>query len=203
MSRTKKRILLISVALVLALGCAVLADLVIYRNFGYYYGDTDVQSVFTDGSEAFALSGCEITDGVVIVTGIDPQFVISTNDAEFSRIRIIFREPVSQNTPLQMFYMPAGEGFSENSSVLRTITAGVSEEVITLPKAVYSNLRFDFEQNVTIDRILIGNEARIYEEYKPHFGRMGIIFGIIFVPLCIVIIVKTLKKKTNLINEDS
>ncbi len=196
MSIRDKRILLISLFFILAVGCAFGADIVAYKSFGYYY-DVGIgeASIFADGTEAFGISGCNISDGLVTVTGPDPQFVLPSFNYEFSKVRIVFRQPVSKDTLLQVFFVPIGGSFSEKNSVYKTIAAGLTEVIITLPKAAYTNLRFDFEENVYLDNIYIEKEERVFVEYKPHLIRLAVVFIFVFIPLSILFLIKTCKKK--------
>lgn len=124
MSTLWKRILLISAALLIAAGCAYWADRAAYHHFREYDTETDVLDIFTDGSEAYGMNSCEISGGGMKVTGGDPYFFVNTYDHEFSRVHILFKEPVSQTISLQVFYAPEGS-ISQDNSVFHTIAAAV------------------------------------------------------------------------------
>lgn len=188
----KKRILLIPAIFILAVGLAFIADRIAYQHF--VAEPADMRPVFTDGSEAYEVIDCVISDGAVIVTGYDPRFSLHTENTAFSRIHIIFREPVGQDTALQVFYAPVDGFFSEPDSLRRTIAAGTKETTITVPETIYSNIRFDFEQNVVIEKISVGNKEDDALPYQCNFVRMVIIFAIVFIPLCVLILIKTYRK---------
>ncbi len=172
--------------LVIAVGCTAMMEMVAYRIDQEEYGFKS--TVFSDGSEAYGIYGCELVDNTLIITGIDPQFVVNTFEQVFSKIRIIFREPVNQNTLIQLFFVPVGEGASEGNSLRKTIEAGTTQETIEIPKAAYTALRFDIEQSVTFDGIYIGEREWNLRPYQPDPIRIGIIFGIVFVPLSALVL---------------
>ncbi len=195
MTRTWKRIILITAVLLFAVGCAYGADRLAYQQFSSYDAETEVADIFTDGSEAFGVSGCEISDGTVKVTGGDPQFVINTYNMVFSRIHIVFKAQTKENIQLQVFYVPGGDVLSEQNSAHLEIPAGQEDAVIPVEKTMYSMLRFDFEQDVDIDRIYAGNEEFIVLDYSPNLVCLIAVFSVIFFPLCVLILVKTRKKE--------
>lgn len=197
MSGTWKRIILITAVLLFAVGCAYGADQLAYQRFHSYNAETEVADIFTDGSEAYGISGCEISDGTVKVTGGDPQFVINTYNMVFSRIHIVFKAPTKEDIQLQVFYVPGGDVLSEQNSAHQEIPAGQEDAVIPVEKTMYSMLRFDFEQDVDIDRIYAGNEEFIVLDYSPNLVCLIAVFSVIFFPLCVLILIKTRKTKAN------
>ena len=102
MSLSIKRIILFVSALSVSLFCAFFADQVIHRIDAGNEKNKNRTAVFTDGSEAFGISGCEIENKKVIITGPDPQFVLPGPDQEISRIDLLFSE---QPIPRFRFFM--------------------------------------------------------------------------------------------------
>lgn len=197
MSNVWKRIGLILMILLIAASSAYLLDRAAYQHFGTYFSNlTDVYPVFTDGSEAFGLYHCSVSvsDGSVTVLGEYPQFYLFTNGQEFSATHVSFREPVKQEVRLQVFYAPDGQTTQENS-VWVTIQPGTTDEIIPIPKGIYTIIRFDFHQDVMIRRIEIGNAERIVLENKLNPIRAGVIFSVIFFPLLILILMKTRREE--------
>ncbi len=198
MPRTTKRVLLVLAVFIIAAVCSILADRIVFKNITLYDIGSEEVRIFTDGSEAYDLNSCALEDHVYTVTGADPHFTVFSNNAEFTRVRIVFREPPEQNIALQLFYAPVAEGFSEVNSVHRSVAAGLNEEIITLPQGAYTSLRFDFEQDVTLEGIYISNpqktEAR---DYAPHPVRIPVFFCAVFIPLCVLVLKTTGKKKTD------
>lgn len=192
MGNQLKTILLLALALSIAVACAFLADPVMYRRSGH--NEFEGTAIFTDGHEASGIHGCEIVDGMVVVTGGDPQFVVRAGGNEISAVRIRFVEPVSRNIDLQLFYSYSGEGFSAENSVFRTIRSGSSEGIINIPKASYALYRFDIEQSVWLDSILEGNEAWVTYPYVPSAIRLILLALAVFAPLCALVVSLTGRK---------
>lgn len=190
MNIKRKRILLLITALAIAVACAFIMDRICYQT------EPDESPIFTDGSEAFAIYGCEIRGNTIVITWQDPQFAVKASNKEVSQIRILFEQPVSQDISLQLFYTYQDEDFNEPNSIRTTIPFGSNEAQIDLPqKAVYSNFRFDFEQDVSIQVIISRNATQTL--YAFHLGTVRMIsFAlVIFIPLCAVIILITKKKE--------
>lgn len=194
MDKKLKRGLLLAVALVLSAACAFAADMLVYKYSGHFNTVVDDYPILEDGSEAFDFVSCSITDMELTVDGVDPHFTVAALEEEISLVRIRFGEPVVRDTLLQLFYSLPGESFSEKNSVYRTIKTGAAEERITIPKASYSLLRFDFEENVRLEKISIGNETRDYSPYQPHAVRLAVFFLAFFIPLG-TLVFKLMKKR--------
>jgi len=185
-----KKIILIIAILLIAAGCAYGVDRIANKHFSSYDAEVDTEPVYQNDADIIDIYSCEVVNGALTVTGPDPRFVVSANDMEISRVHIMFNAPVSQNTFLQIFFAPAGAGFSEENSAVRSILAGSQDEVFQIPKTAYSALRFDFEQNVNLDKIYAGRDEHISLEDRVDIVRLIAVFCIIFIPLCILILVK-------------
>lgn len=184
-----KRIVLLLAVLLFAAGCAYFADRAAYQKFQSYEAAMPVSTVYSNDADIVRISDCEVKDGVYTVTGADPQFVVDASGQEILGIRIMFNLPLLQDTFLQIFLAPVGEGFSEENSVSRTIAAGEKEAEFLIPQREYSAFRFDFEQNVRIDRIYAEKNQHLVLEDKPDIVRMVTVFSIIFLPLCVLILI--------------
>ena len=194
MSLSIKRIILFVSALSVSLFCAFFADQIIHRIDAGNEKNKNRTAVFTDGSEAFGISGCEIENKKVIITGPDPQFVLPGPDQEISRIDLLFSEPVAVDTPLQVFYAAPGAPFSEENSVYARISSGSVEETLSIPLNVYSALRFDFEEAVSLKNIYVAEQAVTETMYHPDIIRMLVITVACLIPLSILAIQLTKKK---------
>ena len=188
-TRMRTRLTLIVLALVLSVLCVLMAEIIAYRVFKDRYPFT--YQVFSDGSEVYGLHACEISDGIMTVTGSDPHFLVSSYGQAFSRIRLEFREALEQDTEVQIYYAPVDGSFSEKYSTKRTIEAGKKRELIYIPRAAYEDLRFDIEQNVSFEGIYIGDQEWTVVPYGLRKLRISIILCIVFIPLCILILYKT------------
>ena len=191
-NRLKKALLLV-LALGISVACAFLADPVMYSRSSH--NEVEGTAVFTDGHEASGIHGCEIVDGMVVVTGGDPQFVVRASGNEVSMVQIRFVEPVSRDIDLQLFYSYVGEGFSAENSVFRTIRSGSSEGIINIPKANYALYRFDIEQSVWLDSIFEGNEVWVTYSYMPSMVRLILLTLAVFAPLCALLRCVTRKQQ--------
>ena len=196
MTTTTKRVLLILAALVLAAGCAFLADRIIFDNITEKSVTTEEMCLLTDGSEAYDLNGCTLSNHIYTVTGEDPHFTVFSNNAEFTRVRIAFTITPKENVALQMYYAPVMEGFSEENSVSRSIAAGLKEEIITIPDNAYTCLRFDFEQDVIIEGIYVSASVAVETHYAPHPVRITVVLLAVFIPLGVLAMKIAGKKKT-------
>ncbi len=186
MGKTKARILLVAADFILAVCCAWVADSAAYRFM--------MKPIYTTGAEAYNISGCSFVDGVLTIIGEDPQFVVDLPGYTANRIQIRFGEPTKQETALQVFYASPGEWFSEERSVKTVIGAGSKEAVVEVPKVPYAHMRFDFEQGVFLRRInVFDNEAASFQA-EARLLRSALVFAEVFVPLLILILVKTRKK---------
>lgn len=183
-----KRIVLLLLVLLFAAGCSYFADRAAYQKFQSYDAVARV-TVFNDDNDIINIYDCDVIDGVVTVNGEDPQFVVDAFGKEASEIHIKFSRPLLQDTFLQIYLAPAGERFSEENSVSRTIPAGEKEAIFEIPQSEYSAFRFDFGQTVSIDRIYTENDQHFVLEDKPDLVRLMIVFSIIFIPLCVLILV--------------
>ena len=197
MSTIQKRKVLLLLALVLAVICVAAAEMVSYRVCRDGHEITPL--MLSDGSEAYDLNACEFKDGVMTVTGPDPHFTVSSFGQNFSRIRMVFREPLKQDTNLQLFYVSADGSLSEKNSTVRTIAAGKKQESIDIPEDVYASLRFDFEQDVAFEGIYAGEGGMAFLPYRFQPVRAAVIFCVVFTPLCIYILYKP--KKGNELKE--
>lgn len=186
MDNRLKRALLLVLVLGVAVACAFLADPVMYSRSGH--SEFEGTAVFMDGHEAFGVHDCEVMDGIVAVTGGDPQFAVRASGNEVSAVRIRFVEPVSRDIHLQVFYSFAGEAFSGENSIYRTIPSGSVEDVIGIPRASYTLLRFDFEQSVWLDSISDGNETMENYPYVPSAIRLILLSLAVFAPLCALVV---------------
>lgn len=184
-----KRIVPLLAVLLFAAGCAYLTDRAAYQKFQSYYAVVPVNTVFQDDTDILYLNDCEVRNSVLTVTGGDPHFVVDASGEEAYRLRIRFRLPLPQDTFLQLYMAPVGEDFSEENSASRTIPAGEKEAVFEIPQREYSAFRFDFGQDVSIDRIYTEKDQHFVLEEKPDIVRMVIIFSIIFIPLGVLILV--------------
>ena len=179
----RRRILIIAAILSLSFFCSVLVDHAIFLFHSSSETENNKSSVFADGSDAYNIIDCNIEDNKIQITGGDPQFSVKATGNEVSMIQIRFRESLSQDTRLQVFYDSEGIGFREGNSVYRTIYTGAKEEKIFLPKAVYNCFRFDFESPVHIEGIYTWDDTRANEEYHINVLRLCIIVCAVFIPL--------------------
>ena len=163
--------------------CSVLVDHAIFLFHSSSETENNKSSVFSDGSDAYNIIDCNIEDNKIQITGGDPQFSVKATGNEVSMIQIRFRESLSQDTRLQVFYDSEGIGFREGNSVYRTIHTGAKEEKIFLPKAVYNCFRFDSESPVHIEGIYTWDDTRANEEYHFNVLRLCIIVCAVFIPL--------------------
>ena len=75
MKKGKKRTgILAAVALMVCLACAFAGDYLLFVTGDRIVTRGEESAVFTDGREAYGLSGCMIENGAVTVTGEDPHF---------------------------------------------------------------------------------------------------------------------------------
>lgn len=188
--KIRKGIILLITLLLIAAGCAYGVDRIANEHFNSFDAEVDTASVYQDDADIIWIYSCEINDGAVNVTGPDPQFAVSANDQEISRIHIKFVEPVSSDTFLQIFFAPVGSTFDEQNSTSRTIEAGSQDAFFQIPKTAYNALRFDFEQNVKLDKIYVGKEEHIVLIDQPNYLRLITVFCIVFVPLCVLVLVR-------------
>ena len=188
-----KRILLILLALVLAALCATAAEVIARR---IWEDEQDFTfPVFLDGSEAFNLHSVEIEDNNLTVTGSDPRFIVSAHTQTFSRIRIRFKTPLTQDTELKIYYVPAGGSITEDDSIVKIIEAGTKQAFVYIPRGTYDYLRFDFEQDVSFEGIYVGDREWALKPYQTDPLRIGVIFAVIFLPLCVLILTQPKKTK--------
>ena len=184
-----KKIVLLLAVLLFAAGCAYFVDRAAYQKFRSYDAVVPVNTVFQDDTDILYLNDCEVKNGVLTVTGGDPHFAVDAFGEEAPRLRIKFKHPLPQDTFLQIYMAPVGEDFSEENSVNRTIAAGEKETVFEIPQREHSAFRFDFGQDVNIDRIYTEKDQHFVLEDKPDFVRLVTVFSIIFIPLCVLILV--------------
>ena len=175
-------------AILFAIGCAAAGEVIAYRIYRSEYHFKS--QIFTDGSEAYGLHNCDLDNNILTVTGSDPHFKVSTDDQTFSRVRIVFREPVPQDTSFKLYYAPVDDGISEKNSVERDIKAGTKQELIYFPRAAYETLRFDFDEDVSLEGIYIGEREWLLLPYRVNPIRMIMIFCMVFIPLCWLILRK-------------
>lgn len=183
-----KRIVLLLAVLLFAAGCAYFADRAAYQKFQSYDAVARV-TVFNDDTDIVKIHDCDVIKGVLTVNGTDPQFEVDAFGKETPEIHVKFIRPLLQDTFLQIYLAPVGEHFSEENSVSRIIPAGEKEAVFEISQREYSAFRFDFGQNVSIDRIYTENDQHFVLEDKPDIVRLVTIFSIIFIPLCVLILV--------------
>lgn len=170
-----KKVILLAVTLVVAVCLAFGTDLLFYALSDREKTEIKGSAIFTDGREAYGIYDCEVVDGMVFVTGGDPQFVVSGTEEEISVIRMAFIKPVEQDTNIQLFYLAPGDTISEDRSVRTMIPAGAKEKEIWIPSAVYGQFRFDIEDHVVIRDITAGNEYPVIFVYHPHGVRIALL----------------------------
>ena len=175
-------------ALAAAVILAFAADWIMFLCSDPTRTEMEGSAIFTDGREAFRIGGCGIMDNQVIITGEDPQFVVSAYEEEVSSIHILFREPVAQDTDLQVYYAFPGGDFSEPDSVRLTIWSGSVDREIAVPWTNYSYFRFDFEQDVTLEGIYAEREKEITLAYQPHGVRIACFAAAVFALGCMLIL---------------
>lgn len=197
MKTRKIRLILLAAALCVSIFCAYMLDWGAFNYVGNYETKMEESAVFTDGHEAFDILGCEIVDKKVHIIGADPQFAVPASNEEVMRVRIVFSEPVEQDTPFQLFYSLPGVYFSEEYSKTRIIFAETTETSILIPKAIYSFLRFDFDKDVSLDTIYNEYVAKIYYEYRPDTNRIILLSFEIFIMLGAVILIFTRNKQSD------
>ena len=144
-------------------------------------------AIFTDGREVIYTNSCEIKENHYVITGGDPFFIVSANEAgEVSQIHILFEEQLTEWTDLQLFYVFPGSGFNETDSIHARIAKGASDHVIEVPRANYISFRFDFEKNVVLKGIYSENEGQGILPYRPQVIRI-IFISLEFFVLLIVL----------------
>lgn len=184
--RKPRFLLFLIIAVVVSVFFAFMIDQAAFRTGDNTETFIEDESAIYTGYEAIDFFGCEITDGKVVITGADPQFVVPSNGSTVSAVQILFREPVGRDIHFQLFYSLPGVYFSEEYSTTTTIAAGSPEKTIVIPENIYSNFRFDFEESVILDTILCGKGTQIIYSYRPHAVRVILLFLEIFIPLCLL-----------------
>ena len=186
----RNRIILILLILFIAAGSSFVIDQAANKGLGSYDAEVFVSNVYNNDTDIISIYDCEIHDGLLTVTGEDPQFVVNAFDQEISKIYIDFVYPILHDTFLQIYLAPVGNGFSEGNSICQTIAAGKKEETFQIPKTEYSAFRFDFGQDVNINKIYTVKEEHFVHENRLNAVRLVAVFSIIFFPLCLLILVK-------------
>lgn len=187
--RRQKRLLLIISTFALSFGISLLIDY-----FAYYYFATkaaEMITIYPDDTKIYDVYDCYIENGALTITSDNPRFTLRTDGSEFCRIFISFREPLAQDTTLEVFYVPVGEGFSKQDSKKIIIDTGANEATVMIPKAKYSDVRLEFKQNVIIEGIYIGNEKKDVLPFQHNLIRLAVFFSVIFIPLFSLILLKT------------
>ena len=164
----KKKICAIVLLTVLSVLLAFAVDGIIYLCSDH----KESFAVFTDGHEAFGISGCEIADNRISITGSDPQFVVPAFEKTVSTIRIQLKKPAAQDAAVQVYYAFPGGGFSEANSISSTIPRGKTNTEISVPEGIYALFRFDFEQEVVLDGIYSEHETVQMHRYRLNLLRI-------------------------------
>ncbi|MCM1182443.1 MAG: acyltransferase [Roseburia sp.] len=130
---------------------------VFYKSLDYEYTlQGDATDILENGISA--ASGCELTPKEghyeLTVNGEDPQFSITGLSQTAGGLALCPDGPYEgEPIAVQIFYVQAGEEFSERHSVKATLETGMTRCEAPLPLAQYAALRFDIDGDVSLGAI--------------------------------------------------
>lgn len=171
--RTKYPYILLILLIITAFGVTF------YRSLSYHYelcGDVAELSYFD-----MEISGYEVasTDGSFVAIGEDPQLILTLvpenveengfpyDKKNIGGIELVFDKAWEEKDPLpvQVFYVKAGEDFSEKHSVKSVLKEGEKSLLIPIPLGQYQTFRFDIDGDFGLAEIRSCTESMAARAY--------------------------------------
>lgn len=132
------------------------------KQFNYLFPD-NYTSVWNNPSFQIEMNGYLNNKDLLRVTSVDPQLHILSLNTETRSIGIYFKEPISKNFTVQVFYpdIRNGGGYTEQCSISKKCLAGDSNIYFEIPAYNYPNLRIDINGDCKLEKILLSREQII------------------------------------------
>lgn len=116
---------------------------------------------------------------------IDPMILFNApQGASFNAVTVYFKESVSVDQYVELFYSVHGEGFTQDASKLGALASNRTQVTAYISESTYTFMRLDINDEFTLDRIAF--ETR-YLEYD--FGTANIVCAILFVLSIVALII--------------
>ena len=110
--------------------------------------------------------GYEISGDVFTPTGIDSQIGFLLPGLEIQTVYIEFSKPLDKVLGIKTYFATNEEGLSESNSLIAYGNQGEACAIITLPKGVYTHIRFDIDDEFSLSGVFISPEPAEVEYYR-------------------------------------
>lgn len=116
----------------------------------------DIQQITVRAGDLEQVSGYENQGSRYTPINGDPSVSMQSDiNKRIDQVTVRLSEKLPQQTAVQVYY-DAGDGFSEENSVLISVPAGRKEFDVVIPAGNYSHLRLDINGSFSLDRVELG-----------------------------------------------
>lgn len=152
----RKTLLMLLISIVLSILMEVLAWIVTPPSIPHTVVPADAKNLYS--SIEYDISGYDWADSWYEPNNEDPQIRFDFPGYKIETIIIEFKEPLSQNVPIQLYYAKNGDDLNEKNHVEVVAEQGSKDIIITLPQDIYTCIRTDINGPFALEGIYVSVE---------------------------------------------